>query len=221
MDGRNLIFDLDGTLVDSAPSILACMKTIISDAGYKPLRPLDSSLIGPPLMATLSNVTGLFDEIVLFRLAENFKERYDDIGLRSTRPYLEIPYALRRLHECGSKLHLATNKRMGPTRSILELLGWSEWFTSIYTQDMQSSGYSNKTTMIESQLRDNNIDPAAAVYIGDTREDGIASAANGVHFLAVEWGYGDFNGWPGVGSWTRIATPLDLLSVLSCKELCR
>jgi phosphoglycolate phosphatase len=206
-----LIFDLDGTLIDSAPSILACMERVVIEAGHEPVVPLDTTLIGPPLLATLSKITGLTDENLLRPLADAFKARYDDEGLRLTQPYPEITPLLHSLDALGVRLHLATNKRLRPTRSILDLMGWSGLFRSVYTQDRVAAGYADKRTMLQHLLRECALDPAMAAYVGDTREDGLGASANGLHFFAVDWGYGDFNGWPGVASWSRLATPSDLL----------
>ncbi|MFH0934613.1 MAG: HAD family hydrolase [Pseudomonadota bacterium] len=211
MNKHDLIFDLDGTLIDSAPAILSCMDSVIAQAGHVALLPLQTGLIGPPLKTTLALITGLQDEQALQTLAEAFKDRYDNGGLRSTQPYAGINDLLRQSSESGVRLHLATNKRMRPTLSILQLLGWQEWFTSVYTLDRIPSGYAGKSSMLEHLLRENDIDPARAAYVGDTREDGMAAAANGLHFIAADWGYGDFEGWSGAGTWSRATAPADLL----------
>lgn len=210
----DLIFDLDGTLIDSAPSILACMKDTVLAAGLGPTHPLDARLIGPPLMTTLARITGLADAEALSSLAAAFKARYDDEGLRSTRPCPGIPEVLRQLHEHGTRLHLATNKRMRPTCAILDLLDWNRWFTSVYTLDRASPGYADKSAMLGHLLRENGITSANAAYVGDTREDGLAAASNGLHFIAADWGYGDFDDWLGVGSWSLAPTPAALLDAL-------
>lgn len=210
-----LIFDLDGTLIDSAPSILACMERVVSDAGYPPVLPLDVSLIGPPLRATLAKITGLADGAELRLLAEQFKLRYDGEGFRTTRSYPDIPDLLNWLLGQGFDLHLATNKRLRPTRAILDLMGWGDVFRTVYTQDGVEAGYPDKRTMLDCQIREQGLDSRMAAYIGDTREDGIAAAANGLHFYAAEWGYGRFDDWPGVPSWSRLAVPSALLQSLT------
>lgn len=214
MNVSHLIFDLDGTLIDSAPSILACMEKVIVDAGYTPVLPLQVGLIGPPLMSTLATITGSSDSKLLQTLAAAFKDRYDSEGLRSTTPYPGIPDTLRQLHARGMKLHLATNKRSRPTLAILAMLGWHELFLSVTCQDSVTPGYAHKTLMLEHQLAEQGIDPSGAVYIGDTREDGSAAAANGLHFIAVDWGYGSFDDWNSTSSWSRAATPAALINEL-------
>ena len=209
-----LIFDLDGTLIDSAPSILACMESVVADAGYRPVVPLEVSLIGPPLLVTLSKITGLADQAELRPLTEQFKLRYDCEGLRATRSYPEIPALLEHLQALGFDLHLATNKRLRPTRTILGLMGWGDVFRTVYAQDSVEPGFPDKRTMLEHQLREQGIDPLAAAYIGDTREDGLAASANSLHFFAADWGYGSFDDWPGVPLWSRLTLLSSLLRLL-------
>jgi len=216
MKVAQLIFDLDGTLIDSAPSILACMEAVIVEAGYVPVVPFHVSLIGPPLMATLSRLTGWTDEARLHPLAQAFKARYDSEGLRATQPYPGVSDMLHRLACSGMELHLATNKRQRPTLAILDLLGWQNLFTTVYAQDSVSPGYTDKSTMLRLQLRDNAIEPATTVYVGDIPADGVAAAANSLNFIAVDWGYGCFDDWEGGTSWSRVATPEALLDTLAC-----
>jgi len=90
-------------------------------------------------------------------------------------------------------------------------------FLSIYTQDRMSPGYADKIAMLADQLRANEIDTACTVYVGDTREDGNATAANHMYFFAVDWGYGNFDTWPGVASWSRVSTPAELVNELRCR----
>jgi phosphoglycolate phosphatase len=215
MNDFNLIFDLDGTLIDSAPSILASFEKVVVDSGYKLLVPLHVNLIGPPLKNTLSRITGLHEEEKLLPLIDAFKSHYDDLGLRSTQPFPCMTNMLKQLQARGAKLHVATNKRARPTRSIIELLGWNGLFLSVYTQDRTTPGYVDKSVMLECQLRENKIDVANAIYIGDTREDGVAAAANRLHFIAVDWGYGNFDAWPNVASWSRVAGPKRLMDELN------
>ena len=210
----NVIFDLDGTLIDSAPSILACLKTAVVNAGFTPVVPFDVSLIGPPLLKTLAQVTGVSDEAQLRPVVADFKALYDGGGYRLTKPCPDVPELLRRLDGGEARLHLATNKRGAPTRLILDWLGWAEHFRSVYSQDRVTPGYADKAAMLRHQLKENDIDAASAVYVGDTREDGIAAAANGLRFIAVDWGYGRFDGWSGPGVWSRVATPAALMEEL-------
>jgi phosphoglycolate phosphatase len=211
MHQHHLIFDLDGTLVDSAPAILAGFATILEQANLTPVLSLDDHLIGPPLLATLARITGSADQGLLQSLAEAFKTYYDDKGIGLTDPYPGIHTTLLQLSQANLQLHLATNKRWRPTQRIMERLGWFSLFSSAYAQDKRQPAYASKTEMLAHLLEQESIDPDAAVYVGDTPEDGLAAAANGLAYIAVDWGYGNFDNWVGASRWMRISSCSDLL----------
>jgi phosphoglycolate phosphatase len=211
LSGRHLIFDLDGTLVDSAPAILAGFRKILAEAGISPVTPIDSKLIGPPLLSALATITGSSDQELLQSLAGQFKNYYDQDGYRETAPFPGISELLEGLSMSGAKLHIATNKRWRPTTAILNLLQWQKHFCSIYAQDKVVPGYPNKSTMLRHLLTEQAIDPGSAMYIGDTVEDGVAAAENNLVFIAVDWGYGSFDNWCSNGAWIHVSLPHELL----------
>lgn len=90
---RALLFDLDGTLIDSSASILAALASALDREGRAPAALLDASLIGPPLRATLRQIAGSEEHDVIERLGGYFRENYDTVGYRQTQPY---PASMRR-----------------------------------------------------------------------------------------------------------------------------
>jgi phosphoglycolate phosphatase len=206
-----LVFDLDGTLVDSAPAILACLEAVVVEAGFAPVVSIGPHLIGPPLKATLARIAGVDDGVVLEALAKDFKHRYDAEVALITHPFPGVSDALSQLYENCQGLHLATNKRSLPTRKILQAQGWERYFKSVYSQDSIPAGYASKSDMLQRLLQEQSINPERTVYIGDTREDGVAAQANGMTFVAVTWGYGgDTDVWSLAQPWHKIAMPDDL-----------
>lgn len=189
-----LMFDLDGTLVDSAPSILAGFAAVLRETGIRPVRPLDASIIGPPLRKTLANISGIDDPAQIEDMAAAFMRYYDSDGCLQSVPYPGVAETLAALHASGAVLHLATNKRHYPSLRMLDHFGWSRWFTSIYALDLPGRSFPDKPSMLAAQIADFKVDKARACYIGDRDEDRIAADANGLEFIGVNWGYGDFKG---------------------------
>jgi len=187
----DIIFDLDGTLIDSAPSILECFKSVLILNNIEPLRPLSLDLIGPPLAQTLSHLTGIHELVALNKLAEDFKKYYDFGGYKSTVPFFGITELLEECCFCGFSLHIATNKRLLPTNLILDHLGWRQHFKSIYTIDSSSPPFQNKATMLSALLKNEKIILNSAVYIGDRIEDSHSAMQNSLRFLGATWGYQD------------------------------
>ncbi len=187
----DVIFDLDGTLVDSAPSILLCLAEALASQGIAPIVPLSSQVIGPPLQETLRNISGCTDDKTIADMADTFVEQYDLSGYRQTQSFAGVEDMLQDLKDAGLRLHIATNKRLKPTRLILSHLGWSELFCEVYALDLRKPVFPNKSEMLKALLQDQHIVSSDAVYIGDRSDDWKAARANELPFVAAVWGYRD------------------------------
>lgn len=191
---RHVLFDFDGTLVDSAPAILACFSSVLKAHGLQAMCPISASLIGPPLRQALVTLSGSSDAALLDVLSASFKDIYDSEACLETVAYTGCQAALEQLHEQGFILSIATNKRLLPTQRIITALGWQGLFRDVYASDSYPDRYTDKTGMIAALLEDGGIAAQSAIYIGDTAADGRAAAANSIEFWPVDWGYGHFAG---------------------------
>ncbi len=208
-----LIFDLDGTLIDSSASILAGFAAALDDLKIAPKLPLTATVIGPPLRETLATLAGSSDVVLLDSLAKSFKNYYDTEGYKATTVFSGVDEMLKRKHGAGAALHIATNKRLLPTHLILKHLGWSELFTSVYALDARSPAFASKAAMIAGLIQEQRIAHASAAYVGDRPEDGLAADANGLPFYAAEWGYSAFPVEGTPAHWLRLNSPGDLLGI--------
>lgn len=211
MNPRDIVFDLDGTLIDSAPSILASMQAAFDQAGIAPCQPLTGALIGPPLAQTLrALLPSGASEQVLPVLAENFKRHYDDAGYRQSRVYPGVPEMLHALSRLPLRLHIATNKRIAAARRIVDHLGWGDVFTGVHALDSSTPALAHKTAMLQ-RLRP-SLEDRAPLYVGDRLEDAQAAHASGMGFFWASWGYAE--GAPPVPAAQVLRTPLQLADVL-------
>lgn len=209
---QHVIFDLDGTLIDSAPAILASFREVFAAASVQPVRPIEPSVIGPPLRETLTLISGSEDPALLADLTARFAAIYDDNGLLATEAYPGVDSLLRQLVSAGLVLSIATNKRIFPTRKILEHLGWGALFAHVYALDLFEPRLPDKAAMVRRLLRDQAIVAGAAVYVGDREEDGLAAEVNALPFLAATWGYGSLSPEELLPGWGLLAQPADLLT---------
>lgn len=211
---QHILFDLDGTLIDSAPAILASFHDAFAQLGITPVRRIDDSIIGPPLTETLQLLAGNQDPALIAKLADAFKASYDSEGYKATAAYAGVGPLLAELAAAGRSLSIATNKRIHPTRLILDYLGWSEYFAHVYALDLFPNRLPHKAAMIGRLLADQAIPQADAIYIGDRSEDGESADANGLPFIAVTWGYGSLSPAEMKTHWQAAARPEQLGTLL-------
>ena len=210
----HILFDLDGTLIDSAPAILASFRAAFAQTGIAPAVAIDESVIGPPLTETLQLLSGSDDPALIGRLADAFKASYDGAGYRETAAYAGVGELLAELAGAGLTLSIATNKRIHPTRLILDHLGWRRHFAHVYALDLISPRLPNKAAMIARLLADQGIAKEQAIYVGDRSEDGESADTNGLPFIAVTWGYGSLNAAEMRAGWRAAAQPAALGAML-------
>ena len=211
---RNLtvIFDLDGTLIDSQESILLSIEAALEEIGFESVVPLTKELIGPPLLETLSVICGTNDPVRISMVAAKFKEIYDAEGYKHSLSYDGVDELLGCLQAEGYGVCLVTNKRKVPTEKILEYFDWRKHFSYVYTIDSAGLPFKNKTEAIAKLLQVSGIDPAHAVYVGDRHEDYEAATNNNMQCLLVQWGYG-LDGLLGQGT-LEIGAVTDLIGAI-------
>ena len=185
----DVIFDLDGTLIDSSDGIVASFRTVFGKFGLCPVKPFTSGLFGPPLMEMLQLLTGTQDEAVLRPLEKAFKAHYDSKGYKNTKIYPGINKLLLDLKRSGIKMYIATNKRIHPTEKILNLLEWNNFFEGIYALDTFSPPARSKAELLEKIIMRHKFKHKKIVYIGDRKEDKSSSESHGIPFIRANWGY--------------------------------
>lgn len=210
----HVLFDLDGTLIDSAPAILASYREAFAAAGRTPVMPIDAGIVGPPLLETLEMLTGSTEPALIAELAAHFKASYDTTGYRQTAAYDGVGDMLARMAAGGCRLAIATNKRLHPTRLILQHLGWAGHFDAVYALDMFEPRLPDKATMIARLMADRGIPRDIAVYVGDRSEDGESADANHLPFLAATWGYGSLDAAEMAPHWRAITSPAALAELI-------
>lgn len=186
----SVLFDLDGTLIDSQASILTSIEAALKEFGLESVVPLSKELIGPPLLETLSVICGSNGPVNISTVAVKFKELYDAEGYKNSLPYDGVGELLGQLKAEGYGVCLVTNKRRVPTEKILEYFEWRQYFSYVYTVDSAGVPFKNKTEAIAKLLEESGINPEYAVYVGDRHEDYEAATNNDMQCLLVQWGYG-------------------------------
>jgi phosphoglycolate phosphatase len=186
-----VIFDLDGTLIDSAPSILSSIKASFEEVGIKPAQPLTSNLVGPPVGLLFKSLLSDKNMKELPLLIEVFKRHYDELGYLETLVYKGVSEMLQKLNQMQFRLYIATNKRIQPARKIIKHLGWTDLFMELYALDYCSPAFPHKAAMVKELLQKTRRTGSKAIYIGDRNEDVDAAIASDIPIIMAAWGYED------------------------------
>jgi phosphoglycolate phosphatase len=185
-----VLFDLDGTLLDSLPgiqfSVDAAFSTCRQERRDVPLR----SLIGPPIRTILSRLCEFGDERVLDSLEKSFRASYDTEGWQRTELFPGVLEALGTLRASRVRLFVVSNKPRHISTEILRSTSALHLFDSILTRDSRSPSYSGKAEMMSCLLDIHQIKPDSCLMVGDTIEDAEAAAYNGIAFCLMTHGYG-------------------------------
>ena len=137
----HILFDLDGTLTDSAEGIINCVIHALRCLG-KPIPDQKKlfELIGPPLTVNFHDHLGLSEEDTA-EAVKRYRERYAEVGLFENRPYEGIEDMLIRLREAGFVLAVATSKPEVFSVRILEKFGLAKYFDTVCGSGACRAGY--------------------------------------------------------------------------------
>jgi phosphoglycolate phosphatase len=188
-----VLFDLDGTLLDSIPGIAYSVAAAFRATGL-PERTLDlRRLIGPPIRTILSRAAETTDDAVLDELEWHFRVSYDSEGWRQTPCFPGVPALLETLKRNGHRLFIISNKPRHISARILEAQGIASHFEQLYTRDSALPPYASKEAVLHALLADHHLAPQDCVMVGDTMEDAGAAALHKIGFIFMEHGYGELS----------------------------
>ncbi len=183
-----LIFDLDGTLTDSKPGILGCLRKVLDARDMGDQGTLDR-FIGPPVEEWVVELLpdGTVDEQAA--LARDYRACYNREGWRNNSVFPGVREMLVQLHQQGFPLYVCTSKQQHFAARILDAFELSGFFTAIYGDKTEYASHS-KVDLLANVLREQVLSAASAWMIGDRSYDIDAAHANQLCCLAAGWGYG-------------------------------
>jgi phosphoglycolate phosphatase len=183
-----LIFDLDGTLTDSKPGILSCLRKALDDHGVSYPGPLDR-FIGPPVEEWALELLPEGSEEERLAVARDYRGYYDREGWKNNSVYAGVREMLVQLRQEGFPLYVCTSKQQHFAVRILDLFELTPIFTAIYGDRAEFSSHS-KINLLAHLLTECSLDGDSAWMIGDRIYDIEAAHANDLRCLAAGWGYG-------------------------------
>jgi len=205
-----VIFDLDGTLTDSAEGIVASFRHALTAIGAEvPDGDLTGRIVGPPMHVTLRSM-GLGEKADDAMTA--YRADYTARGWSMNRMFDGIEDLLADLRAAGIRLAVATSKAEPTAQRIVEHFGIDEHFEVIAGASVDGSR-SAKADVVAHALTQLRPLPERVLMVGDRSHDVEGAAAHGIDTVVVDWGYGatDFEDDVKI---RRVATVNDLREVL-------
>jgi phosphoglycolate phosphatase len=186
-----IIFDLDGTLVDSAEDLRAALNRLLGDLGLRPIEAAEiKGMIGDGVLKLVERglIAANGDPEQKEALLPRFLEIYQANPANLTRPYPGVVETLSGLQRQQFRLAVVTNKPVSATRKILEALSMAEFFPVVVGGDSLSQRKPHPAPLLEA-ARQLGVDACQTLMVGDNIHDVEAAHAAGMRCIAVSYGY--------------------------------
>ena len=185
---NTVLFDLDGTLTDSAPGITNSVAYALARYGIREDPANLLHFIGPPLTDSLRDLYG-FEAEKRMEAVEVFREYFNEKGWLENAPYPGIAELLRDLQAAGLHLMVATSKPEVQAVRIMKHFGLAPYFDQICGAPLGSEEGAKKSSVIRKALSYVD-DPAQVIMVGDRLHDVAGAAETGLPCIDVLYGYG-------------------------------
>ena len=211
MQGRTIIFDLDGTLTDSGEGIMNCAEYALGHFGIQVSNRQElRAFVGPPLNQTFIRFgipAEQTDEAISV-----YRSRYTTLGKFENVPYDGVPELLQKLQEQGNRLFVATSKPEKLTLEIMEKFELDRYFERICGASLDSSRSSKESVIAYLQQLSGPMQNP--IMVGDTVYDVLGAKVHGIPAIGVSWGYGSTEEMLQAGATAIADTPDQLLALL-------
>ena len=212
---QGVLFDLDGTLLDSAPDLYAALKTQCEET-QAPVPPyvMVREVVSRGSRAILRCAFPDLDGDALMQHVPRYLELYQAVMAEHTHPFDGVDELLSSLEAQGIAWGVVTNKPGFLTDDLLVRIGWMPRTAAVVSGDTLPVKKPDPAPVLLACERA-GLDPARCLFVGDDRRDVLAGAAAGLYTVAVRWGYldgGDPHQW---GADLVVDHPSDLTSRLT------
>lgn len=212
---KNIIFfDLDGTIVDSAPGILESVKYALAHFGIEEKdKEKLNVFIGPPLFDAFSKYYNMNKEDADLAVAK-YRENYNgNNAVEKFTVYDGVEKMLKDLKSQGFTICLATAKPLLFAQKILDKADLSKYFDVINGASFDESKRT-KTAVIADTIEKSNFKKERILMVGDRENDVTGAKNNGISVLGVTYGYGDKKELKDAGCLNIVSSPEEVVKFI-------
>jgi phosphoglycolate phosphatase len=191
VEGFLLVFDLDGTLVDTAPDLRAALNEMLRERGRRVLSPSEvKRMIGDGVSALVARAlaAGGADPAEVATALPRFLEIYEANPAQLSRPYAGVPETLAALRRRGYRLAICTNKPQQATIAVMRDLDLLQLFDGIAGGDRFPMKKPDPGHLLR-LIAELGARPKTSAMIGDNENDAAAAHSAAVPFLLMRYGY--------------------------------
>lgn len=215
----NILWDLDGTLVDSMPVIATAMNRTreafdLPPLSFDELRPF----IGPSIHPTFAHFLNTDDEVRIDTAVRHYRALCDQT-LSDIHLFAGVDAVLSALAEAGCQQFIATAKYRPVARELIKLKGLEHCFIEVYGSG-EGGALGHKPELLAHLIAEEGLHPAQTLMIGDTHYDMEAARANDLTAIGVSWGYGENDDLLAGGAHRLVNTPDELLAAIRASLVC-
>ncbi len=186
---QTILFDFDGTIVDTAPGIIACFRRIMGKKESASWTDKDiRALIGTPLRTILQKLLASSDTEVIEKAVTAFRSLYPKTGLHMYRVYPGMKKLLKFLVKKRARLYIVSNKFETFIHPILKESNLDSYVSGVIGAGKNDPP--NKSALVARCITRYRIDPKTTAIVGDSPGDIIAGKKNGLYTVGVTFGYG-------------------------------
>jgi phosphoglycolate phosphatase len=191
-DWTCILFDLDGTIADSAPGITTSLGFMFEELGLPVPTPEELlAYVGPPILDSFRDRAGMSPTEAAQALAI-YRQHYLSNGTHGSPIFPGVPRVLREVHRAGVPLAVATSKPEFPASVILDHGNLTQYFRVISGASIDEIRSAKADIIAEAlqRFRMIGVDTSRPVMVGDRNYDVLGAAAHGIPTVFVRWGYG-------------------------------
>jgi phosphoglycolate phosphatase len=214
VSARAVLLDLDGTLSDSRPGIVACCRHTLRVLGHDPEAAGDLTwAVGPPIKVSIARLLAPFGDDRVDQAVAIYREEYSATGLYDCSVYPGVVDMLDGLRDRGMVMCIATSKRRDFAERVMDFLGLRSYVRGVYGAE-PGGGLDRKQDLLVHILAVEHLTAASCVMLGDRLHDIEAAKANAIRSIGALWGYGGRTELEAAGADAIAAAPEEVVPLV-------